>query len=500
VQLVDGPLGAEASLSGSYGDCTDLSLQDRRQLETIVEALPLVADVCHADLQLYARSDDRAAIVYHAAPSPVPSLYPASQTGRIVARRDAGPIFRVLHDGRSRQFVSGTLVWGAPTAEEAFQITNPDGRVIGAVSCSANLVEHERLQRRESLFRSMVARVREQGFAGQLWGASRLGRLTEHDGVFIVDADGIVLYMSSVAENQYRRVGYVDSLVGVQISELETSEYICFQSMESGACLEQKIKEGDQVWIKRAIPLLPPPPTGLLRHLSPRPTQPNRAVVFIQDITDDVRSEQELKIKSAMIQEVHHRVKNNLQTVAFLLRMQARRSTSGAVRETLRQTISRVLSIAVVHEFLSRGDGSNIRIRDVCSRIAGELETVAVGPRKRIHVGIEGEDFSLPTQQATSCALVMNELLQNAVEHGFMGRDEGSITIRLLEGDASMVIEVMDDGVGLPPDFDPVNSSTLGLQIVQTLVRDDLHGQLEILNGRGVTARMSFPKELCRPV
>jgi two-component sensor histidine kinase len=346
----------------------------------------------------------------------------------------------------------------------------------------------------------MVTRVREQGFAGQLWGASNLGRLTEHDGVLIVDADGIIRYMSSVAENQYRRVGYVDSLVGVQISELETSEYICFQSIEGRGCLEQRIKEGDQIWIKRAIPVFPPLPTGFLRHLNPKPMEPDRAAVFIQDITEEVRREQELKIKSAMIQEVHHRVKNNLQTVAFLLRMQARRSTSGAVRETLRQTISRVLSIAVVHEFLSRGDGSDIRIRDVCSRIAAELDTVAVGPRKRVNVAIEGPDFSLPTQQATSCALVMNELLQNAVEHGFMGRDEGSITIRLREGDASMVIEVIDDGVGLPPDFDPVVSSTLGLQIVQTLVRDDLHGQLEILNGRGVTARMSFPKELCRPV
>ncbi len=490
---------ADGMLRGSYAECTDLCLEDQLQLEAIVEALPLMADVCHSDLQLYARSGERAVVVYHAAPNPVPSLYPAVQTGRVVLRRDASPIFRVIHDGRTHQSVSGTLVWGAPTAQEMFQISNGDGRVIGAVSGTANLLEHERLQRRDSLFRWMVGRVRDQGFAGQLRGASALGRLTEHDGVLIVDEQGIIRYMSSVAEHQYRRVGYVDSLVGAQISELETSEYLCFRSMEWGLCLEQRIREGDQVWIKRAVPLFPPPPRGPFRNLRSHRTQPDRAVVFIQDVTDDVRREQELKIKSAMIQEIHHRVKNNLQTVAFLLQMQATRSTSGAARATLRQSCSRVLSIAVVHEFLSRGDSSDIRIRDVCARIAGEMEAGAWGGHSRVHIAVTGEDFSLPAQQATSCALALNELLQNAVQHGFPDRDTGSIDVRLAEKDASMVIEVADDGVGFPPGFDPAVIPTLGLQIVQTLVRDDLRGQLELLNGRGATARISFPKELCRP-
>jgi two-component sensor histidine kinase len=269
--------------------------------------------------------------------------------------------------------------------------------------------------------------------------------------------------------------------------------------MEHGVCLEQRIEEGDQVWIKRVVPLFPPPPRGVFRWLGRPDTASEGAVVFIQDITDEVQKERELKTKSAMIQEVHHRVKNNLQTVASLLRMEARRKRPGGIQETLHQTINRILSIAVVHEFLSRGDGTEIDIRDICGRIVSERVGSTSGRRKAIEVAIEGERFSLPAQQATSCALAMNELVQNAIEHGFPGRDGGSIRITMRETDASMVIEISDDGVGLPAGFDPAVSPSLGLRIVRTLVQDDLRGRLEIFNGRGTTAQISFPKDLCRP-
>jgi two-component system, sensor histidine kinase PdtaS len=487
----------EDVLPPAYDAATDLGPAERHQLDRVVEAMPLLADVCNADLLLYAKAGDGAVVVSHAAPRTVPSLYPSSQTGRISARRDINEVSRVLNEGKSRQTVGWTLVWGSPTLQEVFEIRDPDGKTIAGVSSNANLLEHQRLQRRDSLYKSMVARVREQGFSGQLAGASLLGRLTEHDGVLIVDKQGIVRYMSSVAEHQYRRVGYVDNLVGAQISELETSEYICFRSMERGGCLEQRIQEGDQVWIKRVIPLLTPlQGRGLFGR--GQPYEPEGVVVFVQDITDEVRKEQELRIKSAMIQEVHHRVKNNLQTIAYLLRMQASRTSSRMAQETLRQTVSRVLSMAVVHEFLSRGDTTDIQMRDVCNRIVGQVAVGIIDPRKKVRIDVEGKSFSLPAQQATSCALALNELLQNAVEHGFEGRDEGSIDVRLSENDDCMVIEIADDGVGLPKDFDLASTSSLGLQIVQTLVRDDLRGQLELRNGRGVTARISFPKELAR--
>jgi two-component sensor histidine kinase len=230
-----------------------------------------------------------------------------------------------------------------------------------------------------------------------------------------------------------------------------------------------------------------------------RPNEPEAALVFIQDITDEVRRERELRIKSAMIQEVHHRVKNNLQAVAALLTMEADKTTSSVARDTLQQTRGRVLSIAVVHEFLSRGDSSDINIIEASNRIAAEVSKLANHDQQRIRFRVDGEPFSLPAQQATSCALAMNELIQNAVEHGFVDRSQGCIHIRFHETDASKVIDIADDGVGLPIGFDLSASPSLGLQITQTLVQGDLRGKLELLSEGGVTARISFPKELCGP-
>jgi two-component sensor histidine kinase len=303
--------------------------------------------------------------------------------------------------------------------------------------------------------------------------------------------------MNSVAENQYRRLGYLDSLLGEQISELDTHEYVCFRSIERGQCLEQRIEEEDQVWIKRAIPLFPGPPRHWIKGFRRPDPCPAGAVMFIQDITEEVRAEQEIKIKGAMIQEVHHRVKNNLQTVAFLLRMQASRTADPAAQEILYQTVGRIQSIAVVHEFLSRGDGADIDILDVCRRIGGEVSATASDDQMRISIAVSGETFYLPAQQATSCALVMNELVQNAVEHGFLGRSEGRITILFAETDASRIIQIADDGVGLPPGFDPATTTSLGLRIIQTLVKDDLRGQLLFASDHGTVARISIPKSLC---
>jgi two-component sensor histidine kinase len=404
---------------------------------------------------------------------------------------------RVLSGERDRETISGTLVSGAPTFHESSLIVGSDRQAIGALLSVRNLLEHERLQRGDPRLRSMLERVYEQALEDRLSGAEQLGRLTEHDGIVIIDVQGRIRYVNSIAENQYRRVGYPDSLVGEQISVLDTSEYVCLRAMERGTCLEQRIREGDQVWIKRVLPLLPPPWRALRSPLHRRGASPEGAAIYIQDITEEVHREQEIKTKSAMIQEVHHRVKNNLQTLALLLRMQAKRSAP-EIRDMLLQTIGRVLSIAVVHEFLSRGDDSDIDIRAVCGRIAEEASAELSDPSKQLEIRVEGGRFYLAAQQATSCALAVNELLHNAVEHGFAERERGRVEISLFETDGSIVIRIADDGAGFSAGFDPDVSNSLGLSIVRTLVRDDLRGQLQFSNQQGVTAEISFPKDLCR--
>ena len=168
--------------------------------------------------------------------------------------------------------------------------------------------------------------------------------------------------------------------------------------------------------------------------------------------------------------------------------------------DILKQTVNRILSVAVVHEFLSKDESSIINIHEVSNRIVQEVTHGTLDPAKKIRLTLEGaKQFYLPAQQATSCALIINELLQNAVEHGYNQRTEGRISVRLLQTDDSMAVEIEDDGSGLPPDFDP-DGGGLGLQIVRTLVKEDLKGQLVLENGHrkkgpgGVRAIVSFPR------
>ncbi|MDQ3809404.1 MAG: sensor histidine kinase, partial [Chloroflexota bacterium] len=306
-------------------------------------------------------------------------------------------------------------------------------------------------------------------------------------------------YLSAPAEHLYRRLGYADNLVKTQLQELETNEYICFKAMERGVCLEQRVIEHDLVWIKRVIPLMSGDGSSWSRWVIGRRGAPAGAIVAIQDVTDELQKEHELKIKTAMIQEIHHRVKNNLQTIAALLRLQARRTDNPEVSDQLRETIGRIISIAVVHEFLSHEETTVINIHEVSNRILAEVRNGILDHSRPITLTLEGSrTFNLPAQQATSCALIINELVQNAVEHAFAGCAEGTIVVRLGEQGDSLYIEIEDDGRGLPGDFDLSRHGGLGLQIVRSLVREDLKGDFELRNGRGMRAVVSFPKWIAK--
>ena len=199
----------------------------------------------------------------------------------------------------------------------------------------------------------------------------------------------------------------------------------------------------------------------------------------MHNATEAVQKQRELNVKSAMIQEVHHRVKNNLQNIAAILRIQARRVESDEARQHLTEAVNRVLSMSVIHEFLSQDEHRPINIKDVCKRIAGQVQQVSGNVDQTVTVQVTGPNIRLPASQATPVAMVINELLLNAVEHGLSDRAQGEINIVLDDlGDAVRII-VGDNGGGLPPGFDPAQqTSSLGLHIVHTLVTDDLKGSL----------------------
>lgn len=178
-----------------------------------------------------------------------------------------------------------------------------------------------------------------------------------------------------------------------------------------------------------------------------------------------------LQVRSTLMQEMHHRVKNNLQQIASLLRLQMRHSEYKSLEEALNDVLSRILAIASVHDLLSREDLDHVGLRSIAETLVQHQQASLILPDKRIAFQVRGEDVHLNMTQATQIALVLNELILNAVEHGFEKASTGEIHVNIEEKEGEVGIWVSDSGDTLPPDFDLAAGSHLGLQIVESLVR-----------------------------
>lgn len=205
-----------------------------------------------------------------------------------------------------------------------------------------------------------------------------------------------------------------------------------------------------------------------------------------------------LMVKGALLQEMHHRVKNNLQTIASLLRLQASYAADRSPVDVLNESISRVLAVAAVHDLLSREDLDTISVRKIADSILTATKQSLTLPNKRIAMHLEGPDFHLGSNKANSVALVINELVQNAVEHGFAHADEGTILVRLHDDPERqhLRLEVRNDGDGLPHGFDIRTARNLGLQIVEQLTRHDLNGDFTLTSDENhqTVAAVTIPR------
>jgi signal transduction protein with GAF and PtsI domain len=203
-----------------------------------------------------------------------------------------------------------------------------------------------------------------------------------------------------------------------------------------------------------------------------------------------------LIVRSAVVREMHHRVKNNLQTIAMLLRLQLSDGRQVSGREVLTETINRILSIAAVHEILSVEGFRLINVRDLLERVTHTVGQTMARPHQSVDVAVEGQDLHMPSQQASSVALAVTELVQNAMEHAFPDRTAGRIRILLEQTEREWIVDVADDGVGLPAGVDPLATENLGLKIVRALATEDLGGRFDVTAGEGggTRALLSIPR------
>ncbi|MBA3533046.1 MAG: sensor histidine kinase, partial [Ardenticatenales bacterium] len=307
---------------------------------------------------------------------------------------------------------------------------------------------------------------------------------------------------SGLGSYHYRLLGYSEELIGKPIAQLDTADAeLVEQAFRDNHPFEYELTETERIWIRKIVPIVGPryrlpakfallSPHGFGKRVR------RVALITIHDATAARRKAQEKLVRQAMVQEIHHRVKNNLQTVASLLRMQARRAQHEETKQILNGSINRILSIAVVHEFLSQYEKA-INMRDVANRIVRQVRDGILDATQAVHLQVEGDAVFLHAHQTTMVALVVNELILNALEHGIGDSGSGTVTISFTDEGDRVCLTVSDTGAGLPANFTLAEANSLGLRIVQTIVEQDLRGSFELTaapEGTGTCAHVSFPK------
>jgi two-component sensor histidine kinase len=470
---------------------TDLTDEDLDWLHLLLADWQLLADLSFADLLLWLPLRDRAGFVAAAQMRPTtgPTAYHDDVVGLRVPRGRRPQLDRAFDEGRICRESDPDWPGEVPVREETIPVAR-DGRVVAVVSRHTNLAAARTPSRLELTYLrtadDLAVMVSEGAFP--IAGAQHRVALAPRvgDGLIRLDEQGVVTFASPNALSAYRRLGLTADLTGSSLGRVTAR----LAGAESGgepvdealptvvsgvAAREAEVEAGGTTVRLRVIPLT----GGGVR---------TGALVLCRDVTEVRRRERELLGKDATIREIHHRVKNNLQTVAALLRLQSRRlgDDDPGARAALEEAERRIGSIAVVHETLSRTFEAGVDFDEVADRVGrmvGETSSATGDVRLRR----QGDFGLLEPEVATPLALVLVELVQNAAQHGGAA---GEVVVDVRRQAGRLRVAVVDRGCGLPPGFDAVRDAGLGLQIVRTLVESELGGRLALAAAEGGGTRV----------
>ena len=449
---------------------TDLSEEEIQVIEMMAGTLQPLANLEAADIFVDCPCKDKdAVVVAEAKPEEVPSAYKNSVVGMLAKEENEPAVARTFRLGVATKYMK------ARTQENNYTIQSVEpikynSRVIGV------LIREKR--------------IKKDGETSEEWGSYEAIEtplnhminenewLTESidEGLLLVDYKGRVSFRNLYARELFQNLGYVRDILGQKYKNICLTEW---SDTPEGADRIKEVRCGNYYLRVRQIPLM---------------NQNIRFAVIIRDITWNREQEKNLILKSVAVKELNHRVKNNLQTIASLLRLQARREEKEETRQVLYESISRILSISATHQLLSQSGEACVSLMEVLENVRRNAVQPFLRTDLSFNLEITGDNLVVDSEIATSVALAVNELLQNCMKYAFKGRKEGHVWIRIEKGKVYSRLTVKDDGIGFEPE--KVRAGNLGLNIVKTMVQDKLHGKFTIRSGReGTEAEFDFINE-----
>ena len=385
------------------------------------------------------------------------------------------PMQQMLRSGKP---YAGLMDWEEPTDTGitiesyhvyVYPIVDNGGKCIGA--CAFTNPVSEVYSSRYDEFMSIVSQTTFQGMlVPQLQQPELYEGISVLDGILFFEQDGTILYANRAAKKLGDIFGIDRRLQGTSIYSSTLKVGRIKKALEDRVGTIDEELYGDIALRQVMIPVV----LGV---------KWKRGILVLQDKTELRKRDQQLLVKNSVIKEVHHRVKNNLQSVAGLLRMQSRRSGSDDVKQALQDSIHRIESMALVHEIVSNFDEDYVALRSIIEELWRLLRQGLGSSDQRIDMDYTGDDIIMSSHKASYVSLVMNELFSNLFKHAFKDRTEGhvQVDVRDVRGDGQddmLHITIRDTGCGLPDDFESTRQRRLGLQIIDNLVRNELDGTI----------------------
>ncbi len=464
-----------------YQLCRDgsrLSSVQIQILEKSCAVLPFASDLSQRDVTVFVRGKEENMLLIAAAATPLLKRYSGvgRNIGMLVPAREE-PLADYV-------FAAGTPLIGA--AERRYGKTEPflaypfvdnAGAVIAVIAFSGIVEEAHSRMLTDTAF--MALQIPQEN------GEVLYQSLSLQDGIILVDGDGTVVYANEMAKQIVSLLGKGSQIEGRYVYESGLTLPLAKEALQSREGTAEEVCYGKVVLAQRSIPLLQ---SGKLERL----------ILIVTDKTVLKEKEKELLVKNSVIKEIHHRVKNNLQTIASILRMQLRRVVSSEAKEALQEALQRILSIALIHEILSHHEEEVIDMDEVLQKIISLLAPSLAAPGQQIQFSYQGMPVVVSSKKATSLAVVVNELLTNAVLHGLKDREKGLVAVQIkLEG-ARLLVQIKDDGVGMQAEAAEHDAREhLGMKIIHILVTEELHGTVRYEGNEpsGTTVYIDVPAE-----
>lgn len=426
---------------------------------------------CDYHVSIATIKKNEAIIIYHQRPHSNVSLYEEDIVGARIVKEDEAAVIRTLNTGVPSQNLSANPRGRLNIGQTVVPIVNAKQRVIAAIT--------REMSEQTSAYRRMLQIDILENATPHLRGVlNRLNTdpemISEYvsEAVLIFDPDEIVIYANKQAEQLYKKIGYLNYLLGMRLQNVVLDPQIYHEIKEHHSNFSTEVTIMDMVLSVHCIFLAGNETVSML--------------MLIDDITRARQNEKELVLRSVAMKETHHRVKNNLQTIASILRLQVYHTENPEVQHMLRENVDRILSIAATHEMLSEQNvDEDIELYRLVERIKNNLMMFYVPAGKHISIRIFGDELVLKSDVATNLALVVNELLSNAIEHAFPDRTEGQIEVEFRALPHLSQITIRDNGQGFVPSAE---LESLGLQIVKLTVEERLSGVLRIQSGSDGTS------------